>query len=258
MERTIITGIVLTFNNDKTLFSALNSLSQIADKLIVLDSGSQDSTLRIASGFNAQIHHSPFEGYALQREKAYALADTEWIFALDADESLSPGLVGEIQNIKVSQEVQGMSIPVLTFFNNRPLCYGGMYPDYHLRIFRRQAADVQHNLVHEGIVVKGKTIKLSYPVFHYPYRDLAHLFEKMIKYAFLASQQLYQDKKQLRAARANIFLRPCWSFFSKYVLRLGFLDGFSGLVYHLCHAWYVFMKYFMLREHYEKEKSGKI
>lgn len=284
MDRKSITGVVLTFNSELTLDSTLKSLLRIADHLVVLDSGSNDATLDIAKKYNATIHCQAFAGFAAQRKAAYIHAKTEWIFALDADETISLALADEINSFDpndlnssscqgiCSSSCQGTSdshnslitgirVPILNFFNKKPLCYGGMYPDFHLRLFKKECSHVEDNRVHEGIKTSGKIVDLSQPILHYPYRDLAHLIEKMTSYAVLASEQLYQDNRKMRATWFNILLRPCWSFFSKFFMRLGFLDGFNGLVYHLCHAGYVFMKYFMLRERFEKAdlcKKSKI
>ncbi|PKK92147.1 MAG: glycosyltransferase family 2 protein [Candidatus Wallbacteria bacterium HGW-Wallbacteria-1] len=253
MER--ITGVVLTFNNETTILGTMNSLKGVAHRIIVVDSGSTDRTLAIVSAFDCRVEHHPFSGYAAQRRYAFSLVRSGWILSLDADEEITPVLAREIRNIcdndLPEKSVSGYHIPILTLFQGRPLRFGGMYPDHHLRLFRVDDFSVQDLAVHEGMNVSGAVIELEGPILHRPYRDVHHMIEKMCSYSRLAAEQLYRDGKRGRSAVLMVLLRPMHSFFIKYFMRLGFLDGWRGLVYHICHSFYVFLKYTRLRELYD-------
>jgi len=259
-----ITGVVLTFNSEATIAATLTSLRLAVQEILVVDSGSTDRTLEIAKALADRIEHHPFSGYSAQRTFAFSLVTQGWILSLDADEELTPSLAREIEKLRPSLQdsadssdssapssVQGFNIPILTLFQNRPLRFGGTYPDLHLRLFRCGSYQVQNLAVHEGMTVQGQVRNLSHPVLHRPYRDLHHMMEKMCSYSRLAGDQLFADDRRSRALAGLVILRPLYSFFVKYVLRLGFLDGWRGLVYHVCHSFYVFLKYARLRELYE-------
>lgn len=252
-----LSAVVLTYQNSRTIHETLNSLKDLAAEIVVVDSGSIDGTLEIAREMAHRVVEHPFGGFASQRAFAYSQASSPWILSIDADETVSKGLAQWLAALPENPSEDGFSIPVLTFFMSRPLRFGGMYPDLHLRLFRRDRAMVQSLKVHEGITVDGPLGRAPFPILHKPYASAYHLVEKMNMYARLAAEQLRADGHRSRAGTPNLLFRPLWSFFVKFVLRLGFLDGAPGFIFHVSHAFYVFSKYAMLRESYAiKEKSS--
>lgn len=249
-----LTAVVLTFQNARTISETLRSLRGAVSEIVVVDSGSTDGTLEIAREMAHKVVSRPFEGFASQRTFAYSLAGCPWVLSIDADETLSKGLAEWIAAVPENPSEAGFSVPVLTFFMGRPLRFGGMYPDFHLRLFRRDLSMVQTLKVHEGITVDGPVGRASSPILHHPYANMSHLVEKMNLYARLGSEQLRADGRRGRAGMLNLIFRPLWSFSVKYFFRLGFLDGVPGFLFHVCHAFYVFSKYAMLRESYATEE----
>jgi glycosyltransferase involved in cell wall biosynthesis len=239
-----ISIVVLTKNEESNIVRCLKSTLPLSGEIIVVDSLSEDRTVEITKSFTDKIYLNPWPGFAKQREFALTKASHEWILWLDADEDLSQELVLEIQNLDFGKD--GYYIPRLVHYLGRWIKHCGWYPDYTLRLFKKNKGSFTDVLVHEAFDLKGETGKLKNPIFHYPYRDIAHHIEKMNVYTTLASQQMHQKGK--RASIFSILSHSFFDFIKMYVIRLGFLDGSQGLINSILGSYYVFLKYIKLHE----------
>lgn len=139
----------------------------MASEVIVVDSGSTDSTVSIAKAMGAQVHHQSFLGFGPQKNYGVQLAQNDWILSLDADEALSAEAVLALQGVcsnPLSSE-DAFSFPRLTFLMGRGLRYGGHYPDRQVRFFNRQTAKWSDDDVHEKLVFKNHR-KLKGDILH--------------------------------------------------------------------------------------------
>jgi len=245
--------IIITYNEEKNIEPCLKSIAW-ADEVIVVDSFSTDKTIEIANKFTDKIFQHPFHGYG--RQKAYALskASGEWILNIDADERVTPALKEEIKIAISNSEMAGYYIPRQNFFCGHWIRHSGWYPDYQLRLFKQEKAQFDERLVHEKVVVKGKTGYLKSPLTHYTYNSLPEFFKKMQKYVDLWAKDKNQQGK--RGGIGKGFLHGFWTFFKMFFLQAGFLDGRYGLLLASLYAAYTLAKYARLEEMRKISKLG--
>jgi len=210
-----ISVIVLTFNAEATIGATLASARKVSDDVHVVDSFSTDRTLDIAREAGAQVVQHEFANYSAQRNWA---TDTlplrhDWELHLDADERLSDELAAEINALMVAappKEVAGYHIPRLVHFHGRALRHGGMYPIYHLRLFRHGRGRCEMRKYDQHFFVDGATARLNAPM--------------------------------IDDIRQPLFLRAFLLFLYRYVWKRGFLDGTEGMIFYVLQTfWFRFL-----------------
>lgn len=252
MSRPSLSVVIIAQNEERTIGDVLAAVKPLAQEIILVDSGSSDRTIEIAQSYEVQVRHQDWLGYAGQKNFAISLAACDWILSLDADEILTPELASEIDEVlqrAEAAEFAGYKIPRILHIGNTPVRHGGFYPDAQLRLFRRGAGKFRDRLVHEAIILKGKSAQLRAPMLHMAYRDVAGFEQAMEKYARLSTEEsLRNGYKSWKVSRLNLWLHPCWTFFMRYYVRAGFLDGSLGLKLSLIYSDYVRRKIKYLRE----------
>ena len=238
-----ISTIVITYNEAHNIEHCLKSVAPFSDEIIVVDSHSSDETAEIARRY-ATVFTRDWPGYGKQKQWALEKASNPWVFSIDADEKVSPSLLAEIQALRFDRD--GYYIPRQVWYLNRWIRHSGWYPDYVLRLFRKESAVFTDKILHESAAVAGNTTRLTNPLFHYSYRDISHHLEKMNMFTSLAAQQMHENGRRARIHQIALF--PPMEFFKMYVAKRGFLDGVAGLVISSLHAFYVFLKYAKLFE----------
>jgi hypothetical protein len=167
--------------------------------------------------------------------------------SIDADERVTPELAGEIASLPLSEPgVNGYRIPRKSFFGKEWVRHGGWYPDHTIRLWRRGAGRFVDRSVHEVVRIEGAVGTLRGDLLHYTYRDTADFVERMNRYATLGAAEL--RKTGVRGTMFDLLLRPPFTFFRMYALRLGFLDGALGFRLAVLYARYTFLKYSKLRD----------
>jgi glycosyltransferase involved in cell wall biosynthesis len=217
------------------------------DEVVVVDSGSGDATTAIAERLGARVLVRPFDGYRSQKAFAAAQASHDWILSLDADERISEPLRGAIERARDAgfAGASGYRFARLSWYFGKFLHHGNAYPDRGLRLFDRRRGGWQgQREVHEAASVDGPVLGLEGDVIHFPYRSLEQQLAKTQKYARMMAEHDHARGK--RASLLKLVLSPAWRFWRGYVLRLGFLDGWQGLVYAYVRANYVRQKSIML------------
>jgi glycosyltransferase involved in cell wall biosynthesis len=266
--RAPVTVLVLTHNEERNLDACLASVASWAEAVWVVDSGSTDRTLAIAQAHGATVAAHPFETHA--RQWRWALSHlpigTDWVLALDADQSLTPELRDELA-LRLSdgslRTVDGVFLNRRQIFRGRWIRYGGYYPKYLLKLFRRERVTIDENdLVDHHFRVSGPTVKSRHDLIEDNRNevDIAAWVAKHNRYAVLQARQetlagrsagrvpmsaLLDDPDRrvrwLKQAWAGLplFVRPCAYFVYRYLLRCGFLDGREGFIFHVLQAfWY--------------------
>jgi glycosyltransferase involved in cell wall biosynthesis len=238
---------IVAFNEAANLRRTLASVAW-ADEIVVLDSGSTDETLEIAREFGARIFVEPWRGYGPGVNSAIDKCTGDWILALDADEAVTPELRAEIQVLFAEKpQYDAYWIPRLNLILGRWMRHGGVYPDPKLRLFRRGTARLREDTEpHATPKWDGPTGRLKSHMLHYAYPNLAVYLEHMDRYSTASIPLLLRKGKASRGLPAfvlNTFLNPVATFLYNYVLRLGFLDGREGFLFHLYHSVYVSWKY---------------
>ena len=246
-----ISAVIITFNEEKNIRRAIESL-RWADEILIVDSESTDKTRQIAEEFEAKIISQKWLGFSKQKQFAVDNAANNWIFSLDADEEVSEELKNEILNLKNSAEkkvADGYKIPRLSFYMNRPIKHSGWYPDWQLRFFNRTKGKWKDVLIHESVQMdeNSEIGKLSGDIYHFSVENAAH-HHKMIgeRYAPLAAEQMFKNGRKtssLKVATAGFS-----AFFQTFILKGGFLDGLPGFVIAKFAAHHSFLKHLLLWE----------
>ena len=225
--------VIISKNEEKFIADAVKS-SSFADEVLVLDSGSTDRTCAIAQEHGAKVLHQSWLGFGMQKNKAVELANNDWVFVLDSDERITPNLQSEILGILKNPIADGYHVARLNKFFGKNIRHCGLYPDYSIRLFNRQKGKFNNVTVHESVQISGDTEKLENHMTHLAFDTIKEFSIKQKKYATLS-----QKKKNLVKA----FTSPIWTFIRIYVLRLGVLEGWRGLVIATVYAQYTFWKY---------------
>ncbi len=183
-----ISFCLITLNEQDNLARCLKSFADLADEIVIVDSGSQDDTRQIAQDFGARWQHQDWLGYVGQKNIVLSLAQNEWVFSIDADEELSPRLRAEVQTLKqaeIPNEVSGYSVPRCVLYEGKWIRHGDWYPDRLTRLFRRNRARFAGGRVHERLELEGAVIPLSGDLHHYSFKNAEDHWQRCEKYARL-------------------------------------------------------------------------
>jgi glycosyltransferase involved in cell wall biosynthesis len=237
-----LSAIVITRNEAANISACLDSIA-FCDECIVVDSGSDDKTVEIATGKGARVVSRAWDGFGPQKNFALSLASGDWVLSLDADERVSASLAAEIREAIDTNRADGYEMPRRSRFLGREMRHSGWSPDYVLRLFRRGAAQFSDDLVHERIVCGGKIARLAQPLDHFPVLRLEDAISRMDRYSTAGARML--AIKGRRVSFASGIAHGAWSFLRAYVWRLGFLDGREGFLLAVANAegtYYRYMK----------------
>lgn len=258
-----VSVVILTHNEERNLAACLESLRGLDCEAFVVDSGSTDRTRDIAREFGARVVEHPFETYARQRNWAQDTLPirTDWVLHLDADERLTPQLVAEMSEVLRAPppEVAGFLLRKRTVFMGRWIRHGGHYPSYHLRLFRRGLGWCEDRLYDQHFVVRGAVRRLRHDYVDVVTSDLQTWIARHVRWARFEAAEIthtaraggrvrprllgtpIERKRWLRErvyARLPLFVRPGLYWAYRYFLRLGFLDGREGFVFHFLHGFW--------------------
>ena len=236
--------ILITKNEEKNIRECLDSVAW-ADEIIVVDSGSSDKTISIAQEFTPLVFVHDWPGFGIQKNRALSYATGEWVFSIDADERVTPELKAELIQAMQVGETDGFFCPRLSQFCGKYVRHSGWYPDYVLRLFKRNKGKFSDNLVHESLILQGKSSKLSSPLLHYTYLNMDDVRRKVEHYSASWAQQMYERGKKAYPVDAPV--RAAWAFLRTYCFRLGFLDGSAGFQIAKMNASTTYLKYQRLR-----------
>ena len=245
MPRSRLSACIIAYNEADRIEGCLRSVS-FCDEIVVVDSHSTDATRELASALGARVIERDWPGYRSQKQFAVDAAGNEWVLCLDADERVSAALRAEIEAVREDGFTTraGWSVPRITDYFGRFLRHGNAYPDRLIRLFDRRRGRWVGREIHENTAVDGPVGRLRGHLEHFSYRNLSDHQNRMQRYATLMADALYNSGK--RGGLGKVLLHPPWRFFRGYILRLGFLDGWRGLVFALVEANYVRRKYLEL------------
>lgn len=232
---------IITLNEEEDLPKCLESVKDLADETVIVDSGSSDKTVEIAKKFGAKVFVRKFDNYSSQKNFAADMAKGDWILSIDADEEIEPALIDEIklklQSLKSG--INGFSIPRKNIILGKYIKYTRWQPelDRHIWLWKKSAGKWV-NEVHEEVMVEGKVEKLKNAKIHKQYRSVEEFFQMMVRYSQFDAEERF--KKGIRFSYLKLFFDPLYNFLVRYFYRLGFLDGWRGFilsylmaVYHL-------------------------
>ena len=236
-----LTAILIAYNEELDLPSALTSLQGVADEIILVDSGSADRTCEIARGFGARVYTRQVDSLAEQKNFATSFASNNWVISIDCDEELDAELRASILAWKQSTpDESGYEFALRTNYLGGWIRHSGWYPDYKLRIYRRDRGKF-FSAAHEGIRIEGAVGRLKGHLLHYTVRSLKEHRAKIDSLTTLAAQEMFaRGRKSWRGA---MIFAPPWTFVQKLVFQLGVLDGWRGWPIAWLSSAYIYHKY---------------
>ncbi len=273
--------IILTYNEEKNIEACLKSIYEWVEDIYIVDSYSSDKTIEIVNKYTNKVYQHKFESYPMQRN--WALRNiafkTKWVMFLDADELVSSELREEIETKLegIADEIFGIELKRRFIWMGKWIRHGGLYPIWLLRIMRHENARCNDNLVDEHFEVDGRITRLKNDLIHDNKKGIGDWIEKHNRYATLKAQELLKNRQRRRGGHKDILsgfwssqtkrkqwirerlwnrfipplIKPFFYFFYRYFLKLGFLDGKAGFIYHYLHGfWYrliIDIKYLELR-----------
>jgi len=252
-----ISAVIITHNEERNIARCINSVKNVADEVIVVDSFSTDDTVNIATNLRAKVISREFNGYGEQKLFAERQANCDYILSLDADEAISPQLEKNILKIKQTPSFDAYKINILTNFCGKWIKHCGWYPQPKIRFWNKNKGNTNANTVHEGWTPVDDTIKigkLKGDILHYSYPQISDYMRKLEQYSELHARAAVQQGKKMTLFK--IWLGPRWRFFLDFILRGGFLDGYYGYIVCECSSFYTYTKYIKIWV-YNNEKNGK-
>jgi len=245
-SRPPLTAIIITLNEQSNIERCLKSLHSWVEEILLVDSGSNDNTVKIAEKYEARVLTNIWPGYGQQKNFAMTKAKHDWLLFVDADEEIDTELRKNIEELlKNPGEAQGAYMARKTFYLGRWIMHGGWYPNYLTRLAYRPHAKWTEPEVHERLEIAGKTVKLKGELLHYSFSSVADQVLTNLRFASLGSK--VARKRGERGTLLKIIFKPLGKFLETYFWKRGFLDGFPGFVISVNAAHSIFMKYVGLR-----------
>jgi glycosyltransferase involved in cell wall biosynthesis len=251
-----ISAVVITYNEAHNIRRCLESLQPVADELLVVDSFSTDETLEIAAQLGARTMQHPFEGHIQQKRYAIEQAQHDIIISLDADEELSDTLQQSILEAKKQWTHDCYFMNRMSNIGHQWIHHGGWYPDRKMRLFDRRKFSVGGINPHDKFIPapSATTTRLKGDILHHTNADIQSRVQTINNFSTLAARAFYERGK--KGSLIRVLAKPGLRFFSEYILRGGFLDGFYGFVIAKTSAQYVFLRESKLLELQRENKNA--
>lgn len=235
---------LITKNEADRVQRCLESIKDIADEIIVFDSGSTDNTIEIVRRYTNKVWETDWPGYGVQKQRALEQAQMDWVLAIDADEALDDELQRSLKEFLTRERNDVVAIKMkwgVTVYGKR-LDYGRS-ARAPLRMVWREGASFSDDEVHEKMHhADGKTVQISGRLLHFTHRNYGHAQQKSTEYAWLGSQKYFRKGRRCDSL-LSAALRSLWTFILVYFIRLGFLDGSVGFLVATTYARTSFNKY---------------
>jgi len=240
--------VIIAFNEEQNIRRCIESVLNIADEIIVLDSNSTDATKSICNEYDVRFENQEWLGYSEQKNYANNLSANNFVFSIDADEAVSPELEKSILDIKNTVKLgQAFIVKRLTNYCGKWIKHSGWYPDAKLRLWFKDEGKWEGDL-HENVVFKNKIeeITLKGDLFHYSYHSINQHIAQFNKFTEIGAAEAFKKGK-----KSNWFIasyKSIWKFKRDYFFKLGFLDGYYGFIICSISAFATFTKYIKLKE----------
>lgn len=284
---------ILTHNEEKNIVACLKSVYDWVDEIVVVDGESTDKTVDLIKKFDPSarftrsgqvwregkiiiyLENNP-PNFLINKQKSIERCTKDWILQLDADEVVTTELKDEILSVVSNQQsvVSGKKtddrqlitdncvaywIPRLTFFLGSPLKKGGQYPDYVLRLFKRGAARLPLETIHDQFKVteKSKVGYLENPLLHHSYPTFDTYLRKWVQYSLFEGEALYNKgvRPSLKNHLLYLIIYPKFWFLKTYFRHKGFMDGYAGFIFSLFSAMRYWVSYVKLVDLYHQKPT---
>ncbi len=249
---TRLSTITLARDEERNIVDCLDSLAWAGERIVVLDPRTRDRTAALAREAGARVHERTFVDFADQHQAALALASNDWIFSVDADERATPELAAEVRRVIEQPAPVGWWVPRHNYIWGRRIRHAGWFPDYQLRLMRRDRARYDPaRAVHELVILDGGAGHLQQPLIHYNYRTVGEFLRKQDQYSALQAAVLRNTG--VRPRWRSLVGQPAREFWRRYVALQGYRDGGHGLLLSVLLGYYTGLAYWRLRRLPEKD-----
>jgi len=247
-----ISGLVITYNEEKNIKTCLESMFLVCDEVVVIDSLSVDKTLEIAKELGAKVYSQAFLGDGPQRTFGLQYCKNEWVLNLDADEKLDFDAIECIKKLNLDNlEYECYEFKRKNHLHQNWIKVAGWYPDYVRRLFNKNKTDFSNVKTHTKIK-SNNFLRLNANVIHYSFEDYSNMIEIMNKYSSWQAQSYFDDNKKV--LWISPFLHGMMSFIKHFFIKRGFIAGVEGFNISLLNALGSYFKYMKLYELYKYKK----
>lgn len=253
-----ISAVIITCNEERNIRRCLDSIKDVVDEIVIVDSLSSDATELICRDFDVVFISQKWLGYTDQKNLGIDAASNDWILSIDADEELSPQLRHSILKLKKEEvsEDKVFSVKILPNYCGHWIRHCGWYPCPKRRLWNRKAGR-WFGLIHEYVRFSREmdNVMLEGDLNHYSYHNISQHVMKTDKYSTLSADNAFNNGKRCNSG-LKVMAKTSWMFFRDFIIKAGFLDGYYGFVVCKMNAYGTFLKYSKLYELTQKEKSN--
>ena len=248
MDKLEISIVVITFNEELNIERCLESVVPLGAEMIVVDSFSTDRTKNICEQYDVRFYEREFEGHVEQKNYALNLATHPMVLSLDADEALTSELRASIIEEIKNNEYDAWELRRLTSYCGQWIRHGGWYPDRKIRLWKNSMGKWGGQNPHDKVILdqNAKVGRLNGDLLHHSFYSISEHVEQIQKFTTIAARSGYKNGRKTYLLK--IILGPIFRFFSMYLIKLGFLDGYHGLIIAINSSFYKFLKEIKLRE----------
>tara|TARA_Y100001970_G_C14138423_1_gene805723 strand:- start:462 stop:1244 length:783 start_codon:yes stop_codon:yes gene_type:complete len=242
-----ISILLPTFNCEISIRKTLESIKW-ADEIIVIDSFSNDDTIKIVSEYGAKVFKHEYLNSAKQKNWAIQHCSNPWIFQIDSDETLEETSEEKIRNAinNADENIHCFKMPRKNHVLGKWVKYGGLYPDWEYRLFRKEYGKWWDREVHSRIIVSGEIGILDIPIIHHGMPNISKQLINLDRYTRYEADELHKRKKNFSYFKWIVI--PPIIFFKRYFFLQGFRDGWRGLFLAVYASFYIFLSYTKLLE----------
>ncbi|HRH99452.1 MAG TPA: glycosyltransferase family 2 protein [Saprospiraceae bacterium] len=243
--------VIICFNEEKNIARCLESIKDLADEILIVDSFSNDKTLSICNEYQCRIIQNPFSGHIEQKNYAKNLATHDLVLSLDADECLDEILKASILHVKDSESKNAYSMNRLNYYAGHWVRHGGWYPDKKLRLWDKNSGHWGGENPHDKFILldsSQKCVHLPGNILHYTYYSVEDHVKQTEYFSKIAAKSKFiKGKKYIGIMK---YASAVYKWIYTYLIRLGFLDGKAGWSIAKISAYGNFLKYKLLEEHW--------
>ena len=253
-----ISVFIIAKNEEDRIAQIIHAAKEIADEILVIDSGSSDDTCKIALKAGAKVLFNEWKGYGQQKIFGEEKCRNKWILNIDADEEVSPELCAEIKKIfsrKIDKNIAGFRIKIVNKFRfeNRPKKFAYYYNQF--RLYNKDLAGFKNSSIHDSVEAKSNKYEINQLeniIYHQSFRSYSHWIEKINSYSQMQAIDAFSKGKN--PSLIKTFFTPIFAFAKAYFVRRYFIYGFEGLIYSALFAFSRFAKAIKTRELFREKK----
>ena len=247
--------VIITFNEESNIKRCLESVKNIADEIVIVDSYSMDKTKEIAEGYQLRWIEHPFAGHIEQKNYALQQASNNYVLSLDADECLSDELLIEVKKIKSDCQYDSYVFNRLTNYCGKWIRHCGWYPDRKLRLWNKNKGAWGGVNPHDMVLMQEgcTTYRINKDILHYSYNSITDHLKQVNYFTDIGAKEAVEKGK--KSSIIHILLSPAIKFTKSYFFQLGFLDGYYGFIVSVISAQASFYKYLKMQELYKKNSK---